>query len=52
MGEPNDEQKAAMIAFCVRNAGEIKYVPQFNDSGQCTVQEIIRKRAAEIARAA
>lgn len=34
---PNEAQKQAMIAFCVQNAGNIKYVPHFNVQGVCTV---------------
>ncbi len=45
MSEPNEAQKAAMIKFCLGNAGEIKYVPHFNEGGMCTVQVVIRERA-------
>lgn len=43
----NDLQRQAMIDFCVANAGEIKYVPEFNEQGRCTVKASI---TAEIAR--
>ncbi len=46
----NEKQKAAMISFCTRNAGEIKYVPEFNSDGQCTVMAYQESRLRADAR--
>lgn len=43
--EPNEAQKAAMVAFCIRKAGDIAYVPVFDSNGVCTVSKVIAHNA-------
>lgn len=40
--------RRAMVNFCEKNAGEIKYVPEFNSDGICTVVALTNRRLKEM----